>query len=277
MSAKPLRIRAGWPARLGLGLAALLVGLFLVFPVAIVIPLSFSGSEFLGFPPESWSLRWYEEFFTRSQWLDSAWLSLWIAALASLIATVLGTAAALALTHARFPGRRIAMAFLLSPLVVPAIIVSIAVYFFYAPLGLVGSPVGIAIAHAALGAPFVVVNVAASLAGFDRRLAQAAQNLGASGWATFRLVTFPIIKPGVMAGAVFAFISSFDEMIVALFITSPGNVTLPIRMWESMRNEISPAIAAVSTLVILLSVSLFFVAGRIQARARANAATGEGA
>ena len=271
MSARPLRLSAGLPGRIALGAAALLVALFLVFPVAIVIPLSFSGSEFLSFPPESWSLRWYLAFFTDARWLESAWLSIWIAVVAAILATLLGTAAALGLARAKFPGRALVTAFLLSPLVVPAIIVSIGVYFFYAPLGLVGSPVGIAVAHATLASPFVLVNVTAALAGFDQRLEQAAKNLGASGWSTFRLVTFPIIKPGVMAGAVFAFIASFDEMIVALFITSPGNVTLPIRMWESMRNEISPAIAAVSTLVILLSVSLFFVAARIQARAVARA------
>ncbi len=271
MSARALRLSAGLPARVALGVVALLVALFLVFPVVIVIPLSFSGSEFLSFPPESWSLRWYVDFFTTARWLESAWLSIWIAGVAAIIATMLGTAAALGLARARFPGRALVTAFLLSPLVAPAIIVSIGVYFFYAPLGLVGSPIGIAIAHATLASPFVLVNVTAALAGFDPRLEQAAKNLGASGWSTFRLVTFPIIKPGVMAGAVFAFIASFDEMIVAMFITSPGNVTLPIRMWESMRNEISPAIAAVSTLVILLSVSLFFVAARIQSRAVARA------
>ena len=271
MSAKSMRIAAPAAARIGLGLFAALIALFLIFPIVIVVPLSFSGSEFLSFPPESWSLRWYEDFFGSSRWLDSAWLSIWIAVISALLATVLGTAAALGLARARFPGKGIVLAFLLSPLVVPAIIVSIGVYFFYAPLGLVGSPIGIAIAHAALASPFVLVNVAAALTGFDPRLEQAAKNLGASGWATFRLVTFPIIKPGVMAGAVFAFIASFDEMIVAMFITSPGNTTLPIRMWESMRNEISPGIAAVSTLVILLSVSLFFVAARIQARAAARA------
>lgn len=274
MSATPIRISAGLGARAALGGVALLVAVFLVFPVAVILPISFSGSAFLRFPPEELSLRWYAELLARPAWRDAAWLSLWVAALSTLIATVLGTAAALAVMRARFWGRSLLVAFLLSPLVVPGIIVAIAVYFFYAPLGLVGSPIGMAIAHAALASPFVLVNVCAALSGVDRRLEMAALNLGASDFGAFRHITFPLIRPGMAAGAVFAFIASFDEMIVAMFITSPGNVTLPIRMWESMRNELSPAIAAASSLIILLSIALFLVAGALRRRAERRSAPG---
>ncbi|QDL94689.1 ABC transporter permease (plasmid) [Paroceanicella profunda] len=263
---------SGRAGRALLGLAALLVVAFLVFPVVVIVPISFSGSAFLTFPPESLSLQWYAKFFARADWLEATWLSLWVAGLVTLMATVLGTAAAFGVVRGRFPGQRLVVAFLLSPLIVPGIIVAIAVYFFYARLGIVGSPVAIALAHTALAVPFVVVNVSAVLHGVDRRLEQAAQNLGASAWTTFRLITFPLIRPGVLAGGLFAFIASFDELIVALFITAPGHVTLPARMWQSMRNEIDPTIAAVSSLEILLSVALFFVAARLQARAAGGGA-----
>ncbi|WP_198670558.1 ABC transporter permease [Oceanicella sp. SM1341] len=266
-AAPPLVMSSGRAGRALLGLLALAVVVFLVFPVFVIIPISFSGSSFLTFPPESLSLQWYEKFLSRADWLEATWLSLWVAALVTVLATVLGTAAAFGVVRGRFPGQKLVVAFLLSPLIVPGIIVAIAVYFFYARLGIVGSPVAIAVAHTALAVPFVVVNVSAVLHGFDTRLEQAAQNLGAGTWTTFRLVTFPLIRPGVFAGGLFAFITSFDELIVALFITAPGHVTLPARMWESMRNEIDPTIAAVSTLEIVLSVALFFVAGRLQARA----------
>lgn len=257
-------------ARAILGVLALAVALFLIVPVLIIIPLSFSSASFLSFPPPGFSLRWYEQLFSRSDWMDSAWLSIWIACVVAVISTVLGTAASFGLVRGKFPGQRLLIAFILSPLIIPGIIVAIAVYFFYARLQLVGSSLSIVVAHTALAVPFVVVNVSASLHGFDKRLEMAAQNLGAGAFDTFRLVILPSIRPGIVAGALFAFITSFDELIVALFIAGPSQVTLPLRMWESMRSSLEPTLAAVSTLAIIASVSLFLCASWLQSRSRAS-------
>ena len=258
-------------ARIVLGILALAIALFLIIPVLVIIPLSFTSQSFLTFPPPGFSLRWYEQLFSRSDWMNSAWLSIWIACVVAVVSTVLGTAASFGLVRGRFPGQRLVVAFILSPLIIPGIIVAIAIYFFYARLQLVGSSVAIAMAHTALAVPFVVVNVSASLHSFDRRLEMAAQNLGAGPFDTFRLVILPSIRPGIVAGALFAFITSFDELIVALFIAGPSQVTLPLRMWESMRSSLEPTLAAVSTLAIVASVSLFLCASWLQRIARAGA------
>lgn len=275
MSAARSIVLSGRTSRFVLCVVAVLVSLFLIFPVLIIVPVSFSAGSFLSFPPPGWSLQWYQRLFSRADWLNSAWLSIWIAFLVTILSTILGTAGAYGLVRGKFPGQRILVGFILSPLIVPGIIVAIAVYFFYARLQLVGSTMAIAVAHTALAVPFVVVNVSASLYGFDRRLEQAAYNLGANGLTAFRLVTFPIIRPGIAAGALFAFISSFDELIVALFIAGPTQVTLPLRMWESMRNSIEPTIAAVSVLAIVISVSLFLTASWLQTRAKSGISSGK--
>jgi putative spermidine/putrescine transport system permease protein len=183
-----------------------------------------------------------------------------------VLATVLGTPAALGLVRGSFPGKRLINAFILSPLIAPAIIVAVGVYFFYALIGVVGNPLALILAHTALAVPFVVINVTATLQGFDERLEYAAMNLGATPWRTFWQVTLPIIRPGVLAGAVFAFISSFDELVVALFVSGTGAVTLPRKMWQSIRFEIDPTIAAVSTILIVLTSALFLGAELLRRR-----------
>lgn len=253
-----------------LAVFAILVAVYLILPVLIIVPVSFSAGSFLTFPPPGLSLQWYEKLLSRGEWLDSAWLSIWVALVVTFAATILGTIGAFGLVRGSFWGHKIALAFILSPLIIPGVIVAIAVYFFYAKFKLVGSPIAIAVAHTTLAVPFVVVNVAAALQGFDKRLEMAAQNLGAGSWDTFRLITFPIIRPGIAAGALFAFISSFDELIVAMFIAGSRQVTLPLRMWESMRSSLDPTIAAVSVLAIVASVGLFFTSSWLQARAKAR-------
>jgi putative spermidine/putrescine transport system permease protein len=237
-----------------------------MFPILVVIPLSFSAGTYLSFPPPGFSFRWYANFFGRRDWLDAASLSLWVGAAVMLLATALGAPAALALVRSDFRGKDFLTGFIISPLIAPVIIVAIGIYFFYARLGLVGNPFALVVAHTALAVPFVVINVSATLQGFDEHLEQAAMNLGATPWRTFWQVTFPIIRPGVLAGALFAFISSFDELVVALFVSGTGAVTLPRKMWESIRFEIDPTIAAVSTMLIVLTGALFLSAELLRRR-----------
>jgi putative spermidine/putrescine transport system permease protein len=258
--------------RLSLGNAFLwivvaVVLIYLVFPVFIVAPVSFSSAKYLQFPPPGWSLQWYQNYFERPGWIPATLVSIRVAVITTILATVLGTAASLALVRGRFPGRNAVNSFIVSPLVVPGIIVAIGVYFVYAQAKLVGNPLGLALAHTALALPFVVTNVSATLHGFDERLEYAAMNLGANRWQTFRRVTLPIIRPGVFAGALFAFITSFDELIVALFVSGTGAVTLPRKMWDSLRQEIDPTIAAVSTILITLSILILLSAELLRQRA----------
>jgi putative spermidine/putrescine transport system permease protein len=270
--ATPARVRrrARAPVSLGaivLWLVVALVLFYLVFPVFVVVPVSFSSAKYLQFPPPGWSLQWYQNYLERPGWVPATFLSIRVAIATAVLATTLGTAASLALVRGRFPGRNAVNSFIVSPLVVPGIIVAIGVYFVYAQARLVGNPIGLMLAHTALALPFVVTNVSATLQGFDERLEFAAMNLGANRWQTFRRVTLPIIRPGVFAGALFAFITSFDELIVALFISGSGAVTLPRKMWDSLRQEIDPTIAAVSTVLIALSIVILLSAELLRQRA----------
>lgn len=249
-----------------LGLVAGTVLLYLMVPIFIVVPLSFSSGVYLSFPPPSFSLRWYARFFTDPAWISAAWLSIRIGLAVTLLAVLLGTPAAFALARGRLRGARLINGFILTPVIVPGIIVAVGVYFFYARIGLIGTPIGLILAHTCLAVPFVVINVSATLYGFDERLEHAAMSLGASPWATFREITLPLIRPGVLAGAVFAFITSFDELLVALFVSGSSAVTLPRRMWDQIRFNIEPTIAAISTLMITLTTLLLFLAEMLRRR-----------
>jgi putative spermidine/putrescine transport system permease protein len=222
---------------------------FLALPLLVVIPISFSAAKYLTFPPPGWSAQWYERYFGSREWMNATVRSAEVAALTTLAATTLGTAAALALRRP-FRGRSIVSLLVLAPMVVPGIIVAIGIYGLYARLQLVGTLAGLVLAHTVLALPFVVVVVTATLRGFDETLELAAQNLGAGRWQTFRLVTLPLIRPGVVAGALLAFITSFDEVVVAIFVSGSRQPTLPKQMWDGIRTEIDPTVAAVSTLLI---------------------------
>ena len=252
--------------RIALPLIAGLALFYLIMPILVVVPLSFSSASYLSFPPPGFSLRWYRNFFTRADWLSSAWLSVWVGLAVTVLATTLGTPAAVALVRGRFSGKRLINAVILSPLIVPGIIVAIGIYFFYARLGFVGNPVALVLAHTCLAVPFVVINVSATLYGFDEQLEYAAMSLGANPWGAFRQVTLPLIRPGVLAGALFAFVTSFDELVVALFMSGSGAVTLPRRMWDDVHYQIEPTIAAVSTLTIVLTVALMGCAHLLRKR-----------
>ena len=240
----------------GLWAICILVLAFLILPIVVIVPLSFSSGGLLTFPLPGLSLRWYQEFFTSAPWQLSLRNSLIVASATTIAATLLGTLAALGLTRARLPGQTLLMGLIVSPIVVPLVIVAVGVYFAYAPFGLSGSLVGLTLAHTALATPFVVITVSATLQGFDANQARAGASLGASPATVFRRIVLPLILPGVISGALFAFVTSFDEVVVALFLTGPAERTLPRQMFTGMRENISPVITAAASLLILLSVLL---------------------
>ncbi|EEX32964.1 MULTISPECIES: ABC transporter permease [Vibrio] len=250
-----------------------LVFLFLIAPILIIVPLSFNATPYFTFTegmlnldPDAYSVRWYADMFTNSQWLSALKNSTLIAVCATLVATVLGTLAAMGLAANNVPFRNTIMAFLISPMIVPVIISAAAMYFFYTRLDLSQTFIGIVLAHAALGTPFVVITVTATLSGFDHSLVRAAYSLGASPVYTFRHVTFPLIRPGMISGGLFAFGTSFDEVVVALFITGVEQRTVPRQMWSGIREQISPTILAVASLLILMSVMLLLTLEMLRRR-----------
>lgn len=254
-------------ARLALWAFAGAVLVFLIAPIGVIVPLSFSAGSFLHFPLPGLSLRWYEDFFTSELWLPALKNSLIVGSGATVMATSLGTLAAFGFWRARFPGRRLLFAVLLSPLVVPVVIVAVGVYFAFAKAGLTDGYLGLMLAHAALGSPFVLVTVLSTLSGFDRNLLNAAASLGAPPWLAFRRVALPIIFPGVFSGALFAFATSFDEVVVALLLTGPGQRTLPRQMFAGINDNISLTITAAGTLLVLLACLLLVAAELLRRRA----------
>lgn len=239
--------------------AAILI--FLIAPILIIIPMSFSSSPFFIFPPKEYSWRWFENFFSDSKWMDALLKSLEVALMTSILATVLGTMGALAVSRLEFKGKQLFMGLMVLPMVVPIIVVGIAVYRFYSDFQMVGSTLGLVLAHTLLALPIVFVTVLASLSGFDRTLELAAMNLGSSPIGAFMKVTLPIIKPTVLSSALFAFITSLDEIVVTIFIGGSQDQTLPVVIWEQMRSQIDPTIAAASTLLIIGTLVLFGVQG----------------
>lgn len=235
-----------------------LVLLFLFLPILVVVPLSFNSDTFLMYPMAGFSMRWYEEIFASPAWRQAMMNSLIVSPLATLLAMVLGTLAAIGLVRTEFPGKALLTAVLISPMVVPVVIVGVAMYIFFAPLGLTGSYTGLVLAHAVLGVPFVVTTVSATLQGFDFNLVRAASSLGANPMLAFFRVTLPLVAPGVISGGLFAFATSFDEVVVTLFLASPEQATLPRQMFSGIRENISPAIAAVATILIVLSILMLF-------------------
>lgn len=231
-----------------------LVLLFLILPVLVIVPLSFNSGSFLVYPLQGFSLRWYETFFTSAEWMRSLKNSMIVAPAATLLAMVFGTLAAIGLTRGEFRGKALVMSLLISPMVAPVVIVGVACYLFFAPLGLGNSYTSLILVHAVLGVPFVIITVSATLQGFNYNLVRAAASMGASPLTTFRRVTLPLIAPGVISGALFAFATSFDEVVVTLFLAGPEQATLPRQMFSGIRENLSPTIAAAATLLIAFSV-----------------------
>jgi len=239
-----------------LAITSYLTLLCLILPVFIIIPISFESQRYLEFPPKGISLQWYKHFFTHYEWKTVTWTSFKVAFFVTILATFLGTLASFCFVRAKFRGKELLFGFVLSPMVMPVIILAIAIYFFFAKLKLIGSILGLVFAHTILAVPFVIVIVTATLQGFDVSLERAAMSLGANRLRTFFKVTFPLIRTGVLSGALFAFLTSFDEVIIAIFISGTTANTLPKKMWDSITKEADPTLTAIATMLITLTVSL---------------------
>ncbi len=251
-----------------------LIFIFLITPILVVLPLSFNAEDFFTFTPEmlrldpeGYSLKHYRDFWTNNEWQRSFKNSLIIAPIATIISVSLGTLAAIGLSQSHVPFRRAIMAILISPMIVPLIISATGMFFFYSQvgnflegtLGMGKNFVGyikVVLAHAVLGIPFVIITVTATLVGFDRSLTRAAANMGADPVTTFFKVQMPLILPGVISGGLFAFITSFDEVVVVLFVGSASQKTLPWQMFTGLREQISPTILAVATILVVISIAL---------------------
>ncbi|MGB0583882.1 MAG: ABC transporter permease [Candidatus Puniceispirillaceae bacterium] len=263
-----------------------LIFLFLILPIIVVLPLSFNVEPYfsftkgmLNFNPEAYSLRWYEDIlrngmsapdkpfgwawladtWNNGQWIRAIRNSFFIGICATLLSTALGTLAAIGLSRSEMPYRRLVMSILISPMIVPLIITAAGMFYFYSQVHLSQTYLGVIMAHAVLGTPFVIITVTATLVGFDKSLVRASQSLGAGALTTFRKVQMPLIIPGVISGGLFAFITSFDEVVAVLFLASPEQRTIPRQMWSGIREQISPTILAVATLLVLLSIILLTV------------------
>jgi putative spermidine/putrescine transport system permease protein len=250
------------------GLASVVL-LFLIAPVVIIVIVSFSGADYLSFPPPHLSVRWYQRFFGIAAWRQAIAISIQVATLTMVFATLLGFLASLALVRGRFRGKGAIYAFLLSPLIVPTIITAIGLYFFFVRIKATGSILAMALGHTVLALPVVVIIIAATLQGFDVRLEQAALSLGASRIIALRRVTLPLILPGVLSAALFAFLTSFDELLIPLFLAGVEVQTLTVRVWNSLLLEVDPTIAAVSSFLIGVTTAVLGASALLRGRGEA--------
>ena len=256
-----------------LRVVAFLVLVFLMLPILVIMPLSFNSQPFFTFTegmlsldPDAYSLRWYQEILDDQKWRLAIRNSFVVGIAAALIATTLGTLAAVGLSSPWMPFKRLITALLLSPMIVPLIIIAAGMFFFYTRFNLVGTFTGLIIAHAALGVPFVIITVTATLSGFDRSLFSAGLSLGAQPVKVFWDIVIPLIRPGVIAGGLFAFVTSFDEVVLVLFLAGPEQRTIPRQMFSGLREQINPTILAVATLLVVLSATLLFTLEALRRR-----------
>lgn len=256
-------MRSGRVALIG---GCALISVWLVLPTLIVIPMSFTEARTFAFPPEGFTTEWYSSFFSNPAWRDALLTSLQIAALVTPLSVALGTAAAFGLVRGRFPGKGLVNGLVMTPLIVPVVVAGVGIFAVYLRWRISGTVLGFVLAHTALAMPFVAITVGASVRTFDRRLELAAASLGAGPWTTFRVVTLPLIRSGVIAGALFAFVTSFDEVVVSIFLQSPSVRTLPVQMFSSVTREIDPTLAAASTMIVLFTTSLILLSLAVRER-----------
>jgi putative spermidine/putrescine transport system permease protein len=257
--------RMGWLRVVLLGITGL-VAAFLLLPVIFIVLLSFGSSRWLAFPPPGWTLKWYEELFADPSWFAAAATSARIAALTAVLAVIIGLLASFALVRGRFRGREVLRGLLLTPMVLPVVVFAIAIYAFFLRLGLGGTTIGFVIAHTVLALPFAIIPIATALEGFDKSIEDAAIVCGASPLEAKLRITLPSIRIGIFSAAIFAFLASWDEVVVAIFMASPTLQTLPVKIWGSLRQDLSPVIAAASSFLVLLTLLLMIVTALLRWR-----------
>lgn len=250
--------------RLALIAIAAAIVLFLLLPLLLIIALSFGSSQWLQFPPPSWTLEWYRQLLSDPDWLASFWASLKVAVAVTILSVLLGLGASFALVRGRFRGRELLRAFFLTPMVLPVIVLAVALYAVFLRLHLNGTLAGFIIAHLVLALPFSIIAISNSLERFDKSIEDAAVLCGASMLEARLRITFPMIRLGIMGAAIFSFLASWDEVVVAIFMASPELQTLPVRIWGVLQQELSPIIAAVSSLLIGLTTALMLIAALLQ-------------
>ncbi|OMH37965.1 ABC transporter permease [Motiliproteus sp. MSK22-1] len=246
----------------------ILMVLFLITPLIAIIPLSFSSGSFLSYPLPGLSLRWYQEVFSSGPWLDSLQNSIFVGLFSTVLATVLGTFAAFAMARRNISAQRSILGFLIAPMIVPPVITGLGMYFLFGQLGLTASFKGLVIAHTVLATPFVVITVTANLQNFDMKLFRAASSLGASPVRAFFTIVLPLIMPGIMSGALFAFVTSFDEIVVTLFLGGPAQRTLPRQMFDGIRDSIDPSIIAMSVFLMLIALLTLITSAWLNQRSK---------
>jgi putative spermidine/putrescine transport system permease protein len=245
-----------------------LVFAFLIVPIIAIIPMSFTSGSELVYPVPGWSLRWYEDFFARAEWIISIKNSIILGIGSATLATVIGTTTAIGLQKTGPRLRAGISALVLLPMVIPVVVTGVSLFFFYATLDLVGTMTGLVLSHATIALPFVFVTVRASLQGLSPQYALAAANLGASPHRVFMRTTLPLISPGIASGALFAFAVSLDDVVIAGFVGGPQQLTLPRQMFAGVRENISPTVLSAASLLILMSCVLMVVSNRLTSRSR---------
>jgi putative spermidine/putrescine transport system permease protein len=252
--------------RIGLFFTTVMIAMLLLLPIVFIVLLSFGSSQWLVFPPPSWTMKWYEQFFANAEWMQSALASVKVATLTTLCAVALGLPTAFALVRGRFPGRELLYSLFTLPMIVPLVIIAVAVYALFLKLGLTGTLFAFVVSHVCVALPFTIISIINSLKLFDRSIEDAAVICGASRLEAVFRVTFPAIRPGIAAGALFAFLVSWDEVVVSVMMASPTLQTLPVKMWSTLRQDLTPVIAVASTLLIGLSVLVMVIAAALRRR-----------
>ena len=240
--------------------------LLLIVPIAIVVVLGFSGGTYLRFPPESLSWRWFGAFLGDERWRQALWSSLAIGAIACVVATSVGFFAAYALVRGNFPGKKLVLSLSLLPIVAPTVVTAIAMYYASARLGLVGNTVWVGLCHAVIAFPVVLLILLSALQSVDISLERAALSLGASRGRTLRIVVVPLAAPGIVSAALFAFLASFDELVISIFLTDAATQTLPVRIWNSLHLQVEPTVAAVSAFLIGVTALILAVDALLRRR-----------
>jgi putative spermidine/putrescine transport system permease protein len=250
--------RLGWLKGPLLAFTAL-VAAFLLLPVVFIVLLSFGSSRWLAFPPPGWTLKWYQELFADPSWIEAALTSARIATMTTILAVAIGLLASFELVRGQFRGREVLRGLLLTPMVLPVVVFAIAIYAFFLRLGLGGTTVGFVVAHTVLALPFAIIPIATALEGFDKSIEDAAIVCGASPLQAKIRITLPSIRIGIFSAAIFSFLASWDEVVAAIFMASPTLQTLPVKIWGSLRSDLTPVIAAASSLLVALTLALMIV------------------